>query len=165
MRFLFALLSLFSLSALAQDAGVLPTDDVAVAAQQLITGIQTKNWWLVAGAALIGVVWLVRTQLPKLIPSLQKTLENPIVSVLLPVVLSIGGAIATAALAGPVDAAVILGLLGGALKVSFASISGYVAAKKVKEATALGEAAAAEVKNIADAKAVLAEQPKSGPNP
>lgn len=128
------------------------TDNIEIVAQNLVDGIQKGNWWLVAGALLIGLVWLLRTQLPKLFPSLEVVMKDPTFSVLLPVLLSVGGAITTAALAGPVNKTVLIGIVVASLKVSFTSISGYVAAKKLKETAKLnGEAAAEKVKTFGDA--------------
>lgn len=168
MRFLlFAVLSSVSLPAIAQDGGVLlpaAEPDVANIAAQVLDGIQNKNWWLVAGAAVILVVWVMRTQVIKVWPKLGEFLQHPVVSVLLPILVAAGGGLATAAAAGPVNGTVVLGILMAALKVGFTGISGYVAAKKIAEAKEDGAAAAGEVKTIGDAKAVFSEPPK-GPNP
>ncbi len=108
--------------------------DVANLAKLLLEGVQGKNWWVVASVVVTVVVWLLRTKLPKLMPQTEGFLTHPVVSVSLPVIASLASGILTAALAGPITAAILPSLLSDVLKVAFGAIAIFVAGKKVAEA-------------------------------
>lgn len=135
---------LFSQVAWAQDAAAAASslaDDPAKLAALGIDAVQTKNWWLLAGTALMGVIFVVRTFGPKYVPALGKFLLHPIVSVALPLVLSVLTGLVEAIVAKrPIDLEFVL----GALKPGFAAIGQFVMVKKVLEVKEAAKAAGAD---------------------
>lgn len=133
---------LFSASAWAQEAAEQVSslaDDPARLAAIGLDAVQSKNWWLLAGTALMGVIFAIRTFGPKLVPALGAFLLHPVVSVALPLVLSVlTGLIEALVAKRPIDLSFIL----GALKPGFAAIGQFVMVKKVLEVKAAGAAAA-----------------------
>lgn len=124
------------------------TDDPAKLAQILIDGVAAGNWWLIVAPALTLLIWAVRTYGPKLFPKAEGFLTHPVVSFALPVVIAILGGLITAAIAGPMSGAIVLGIVLAGLKVAAGSITTYVGAKKVAEA----REAKAEAKAQAETK-------------
>lgn len=140
-----------------------PTDlDVTHLAQQLLAGITSGNWWLVAAVGVLLLVAALRSGVArKLLP--EKTaelLDHPVVAFSLPLLTALGLGLATAAVAGPVTAPVLVAVALGALKVSMGAITTYVGAKKVAEARADAKEKSATVDTKAEAVAEL-----RGPNP
>lgn len=149
--------------ALAQDAVALaPEDDVTHLAQQLFAAITSGNWWLAAAVGVLLLVVALRSQVVrKLLPAkLAEMLDHPVVAFSLPLLTALGLGLATAAVAGPVTAPVLVAVVLGALKVSMGAITTYVGAKKVAEARAEAKEKAAAVDTKTEAIAEL-----RGPQP
>lgn len=121
--------------------------------------VVARDWWLLASAAVLAVVFALRTwggRLPLVGPRLAPWLAHPVVSWALPILSSSLAALVTALVSGqPIGA----GLLA-ALKVAGFAVMAYVGVRKVAEAQRLGAEAAAGVTDKAAAVAVL-----RGPQP
>lgn len=144
------------------DAGIVLSDDPAALAQMIIDAIATKQWWVVASAAVLLLTWALRSFGSKISPKISAFLMNPIVSWALPSVLALlGGVTVTLVSHKPLVAAT---LIGEVLKVSFGAIAMYVGAKKIAEARSAGATAAGAVTTKADAIKVIVNETK-GPNP
>lgn len=173
MRFLL-LLSLLAIPALAQDVPAPPsapttgdpsTDAIA---QLVLRAVSTGNGWLIAGAAVAALVWVLRNKLKHLLPAtVQAALDNPVVAFLVPILVAVAGGFVTAFVAGPITGPVVVSVLLDAVKVSAASALAFLGGANVKEAltkrndaaTDAGDAAAAKVVDLPSAAAELRQQP------
>jgi hypothetical protein len=154
MRWLFLTLFLAPSMALAQVAPVPPTDgvDFAQLAATLLNGITHGSWGIVASAAIVLVVALVRRFGKALIPAAAPFLDHPVVAWLLPTLAAIAGALLAALGAGQT---VSIGLVLSAVVTGLSANGLFVGVKKAQEAAAAGEAAAAKVDGKAAAVDVL----------
>lgn len=135
--------------------------DVTHLAQQLLAGITSGNWWLVAAVGVLLLVAALRSGAArKLLPAkAAELLDHPVVAFSMPLLTALGLGLATAAVAGPVTAPVLVAVVLGALKVSMGAITTYVGAKKLAEARADAKEKSAAVDTKTEAVAEL-----RGPN-
>ena len=97
--------------------------------QAAARGVQGQNWWVVASVVVTVVVWLLRTKLPKLMPQTEGFSRTPWCRCRCPSSPPLASGILTAALAGPITAAILPSLLSDVLKVAFGAIAIFVAGK------------------------------------
>lgn len=109
------------------------TIDPQVAADLLLKGIESGNWWLIVGPILALTVWVIREKLAPQHPELGDFLKKPLPSLLMPVVVSTLGGLLALLGAGKFGAAAMAALVPSILKVAFTAIASYVSVKKVGE--------------------------------
>lgn len=137
-----ALILFASALAFAQEpaaAPVLLQDDFAQLARVLLESITAGNWGLVAAAAVVLVIYLVRRFGKAVWPASSKVLDQPVVAWALPSVAAVLAAIISAMVGGvPIS----VGLVLKATLEGLAANGLFVGAKKVAEAKAAGQVAA-----------------------
>lgn len=128
-------------------------------ATTLYNAIVHKQWWILAAAAVLGIVYLMRKYGGLIHGKVGAFLQNPIVSWLLPVLVACVGEILTALLAGKP----ITDGLEAAFKIAATAVFAYVGKKQIAEHVEASKAAAvAVVQSDQDALNVLAGK---GPQP
>lgn len=135
-------LAVAALAALAAPL-VLPADDAAAldTARLVFEQVTKGQWWPALGPIVVLAVFALKKWdylIPKVGPAIDKFMDQPVVSFLLPFGLSAVGGFGTAIAAGqrPVEA------VGTMFKVAMEAIVLYVGAKKVQEQAAAGLMAA-----------------------
>lgn len=127
------------------------TDDQAVGvAQQAWQLIVNKNYALALGPVVALLVFGLKkydVKIPKYGPAIDKFLDQPFVSFLLPTVVAAAGGAGTALAAGKP----MMDVLGAVFEASMSAVFTYVGLKKAGEQRAAGAAAAAEVTDKAAA--------------
>lgn len=132
--------------------------DPTVAAKLLLQGLETRNWWLVAGPVVALAVWFLRVRLAPTVPALDNWLKQPVPALLSPVLVSFLGGVLTLAAAGTLTPEALMLLVPVVLKVAFTAISTFVGTKKVAEQKAQAQQTATEkVVTLQDAAKVLSE--------
>lgn len=143
-------------AASAVEAGI----DPALAADLLLKGIESGNWWLILGPGLSLLVWALRMKVAPLYAPLDGFLQKPVPALLTPILTSLLAGLLTVLVAGPVTKEALLALLPSVLKVSFTAIATYVAVKKVAEQREQAhEKAKVTVPAVQDAVAELNKPP------
>lgn len=127
---------------LAQTAA---SDDLVPMFKALLNGVETGNWWLAAGPLLTLAVMALRKfdqNIPKVGPAISAFMDQPIVSFLLPIVLSaITGLLSALGTGMPIGPALVT-----AIKVAGVSIMTFVGGKKfIEQVNGAGDKAAAAV--------------------
>lgn len=106
--------------------------DPEIVAKLVLTGIETGNWWLIAGPGLALIFWLFRSKIAPRWPAIEKFFNQPVVGYITPVVAAILGGVVDLAIAGQLTSwAALLGILPTALKVAFTAIATYIGIKQV----------------------------------
>lgn len=138
--------------------------DVTAAANLLLKGIETGNWWLILGPAVALLVWALREKVAPMFPKVNEFLQQPIPALLSPVIVAFLGGLLTILAAGPVTKAALLALIPIVLKVAFTAISSFIGVKKVAEHREQAKnTAAGAVQDAASAAAVLNAPPPTDP--
>lgn len=87
--------------AFAQETTAVPLqDDAGQLARVLLESITAGNWGLVAAAAVVLVIWLVRRFGKSVFPASSKVLDHPVAAWALPSVAAMLGAVITSAVGG-----------------------------------------------------------------